>query len=81
MNFQMHFFLLKEKTFKANIKEQLLVLLEDLLMITLYVVLLYVIVLTGRDKMEYLSNKETVELITGIHSRSTKLDDVEIIEE
>lgn len=80
MNFYTYFFV-KEKTFKADMKEQLLELLEDLIMITLYVVLLYVIVLTGRDKMEYLSNKETIELITGIHSRSTKLDEITSMEE
>lgn len=57
-------------------KEHLLELLEDLIMIVIYVVVLYIIILYGRDVMDYKSNKETTELITGIHSKTVRIDEI-----
>lgn len=50
-------------------------------MIILYVTLLYTVVLFGKDGMEHQSNKETTELIIGIHSRSIRLDKVLTLKE
>lgn len=57
-------------------KQHLLELLEDLIMIVIYVVALYIIILYGRDVMDYESNRETIGLIAGIHSRTIRIDEI-----
>ncbi|KAJ8920176.1 hypothetical protein NQ315_011837 [Exocentrus adspersus] len=66
---------IKEQKYWATIKEKLWEIVEDLIMITIYVVLLYIVILLDKDVMAYMSHLEVGELLDGTHSRTKTLDD------
>ncbi|XP_074031697.1 location of vulva defective 1 isoform X14 [Leptinotarsa decemlineata] len=61
---------IKEQKHWAHIKESTFEIVEDLIMITIYVMLLYTVILKDKDPMTFLSNREAHDLIIGIHSRT-----------
>nr|XP_023030409.1 polycystic kidney disease protein 1-like 2 [Leptinotarsa decemlineata] len=61
---------IKEQKHWALVKESIIEIVEDLVMITVYVLLLYTVILKDRDAMSYLSNKEAEDLVIGRHSRT-----------
>nr|XP_023030426.1 uncharacterized protein LOC111518254 isoform X2 [Leptinotarsa decemlineata] len=61
---------IKEQKHWAHIKESTFEIVEDLIMITIYVLLLYTVILKDKDPMTFLSNREAHDLIIGIHSRT-----------
>ncbi|KAJ8982435.1 hypothetical protein NQ317_007783 [Molorchus minor] len=68
---------IKERKYWAVTRQKVLELVEDLIMITIYVVLLYLVILKDKHPLSFLSNIEVVELVNGIHSRTILLEDVE----
>ncbi|KAJ8982436.1 hypothetical protein NQ317_007784, partial [Molorchus minor] len=68
---------IKERKYWAVTRQKVLELVEDLIMITIYVVLLYLVILKDKHPLSFLSNIEVVELVNGIHTRTILLEDVE----
>ncbi|KAJ8920177.1 hypothetical protein NQ315_011838 [Exocentrus adspersus] len=68
--------LLQEYKYWASIKAKLWEMLEDLIMITVYVVLLYLVILLDRDEMIHSSHMEVEDLVSGLHSKTELLEDV-----
>uniref|UniRef100_A0A6P7FCZ9 Polycystic kidney disease protein 1-like 3 n=1 Tax=Diabrotica virgifera virgifera TaxID=50390 RepID=A0A6P7FCZ9_DIAVI len=60
----------KELKYLATRRQDVLVILEDLLMIGIYVVLLYIIIAKDKDPMTINSNKEVFDIIQGVHTRT-----------
>ncbi|KAG5866364.1 hypothetical protein JTB14_018868 [Gonioctena quinquepunctata] len=75
---------IKEKKYWAQIKEKLLDIILDIIMITIYVVLLYAVILKERDPITQKGNQEVFDLIRGNHSRTmsqqSMISDIEEIE-
>ncbi|KAG5883388.1 hypothetical protein JTB14_012738 [Gonioctena quinquepunctata] len=61
---------IKEQKYWAKIREDILEIVQDVVMVTIYVVLLYTVVLKDRDSMTRISNQEVIDLISGVHSRT-----------
>ncbi|XP_023313048.1 polycystic kidney disease protein 1-like 2 [Anoplophora glabripennis] len=66
----------REQRHWAEIKERLWEIVQDLFMITIYVLLLYLVIMMDRDATSYISHIEVEDLIKGTHSRTILLDDV-----
>ncbi|KAG5879814.1 hypothetical protein JTB14_035892 [Gonioctena quinquepunctata] len=60
------------KKYWAKIRRDLLEIVQDVIMLTIYVVLLYMVVLKDMDPMSRISNREVIDLISGIHSRTMR---------
>ncbi|KAG5879811.1 hypothetical protein JTB14_035891 [Gonioctena quinquepunctata] len=61
---------IKERKYWAHIRGELLEIIQDVIMITVYVVLLYTVILKDRDSMTRISYQEVIDLLSGIHSRT-----------
>ncbi|CAH1260732.1 unnamed protein product [Diabrotica balteata] len=61
----------KELKYLAEQRQNVLVILEDLLMIGIYVILLYIIIAKDKDPMTINSNKEVLDVIQGVHTRTS----------
>ncbi|KAG5883395.1 hypothetical protein JTB14_012745 [Gonioctena quinquepunctata] len=60
----------RESEYWAQIRGGLLKIVQDVIMISVYVVLLYMLFLRDRDPMTRISNQEVIDLMSGIHSRT-----------
>ncbi|KAG5869478.1 hypothetical protein JTB14_008773 [Gonioctena quinquepunctata] len=61
---------MKEQKFWAQMRAGLLRIVQDVIMISVYIVLLYTLVLKNKDPMTRISNQEVIDLMSGIHSRT-----------
>ncbi|KAG5883722.1 hypothetical protein JTB14_024223 [Gonioctena quinquepunctata] len=62
----------KERKYWAQTRADLLEIVQDLVMISLYVVLLYTLILIDKDPVMRMSHQEVLDLIQGNHSRTMK---------
>ncbi|KAJ8930762.1 hypothetical protein NQ314_016396 [Rhamnusium bicolor] len=67
---------MKEQKYWATIREKLFDIVKDIIMITIYVTLLYLVILKDKDPMTVVSKTEIQELFGGIHSRSIHVKDI-----
>ncbi|CAG9819188.1 unnamed protein product [Phaedon cochleariae] len=63
---------IKEIKQQVEMKQKIIEIVEDLMMILVYVILLYMVILKDKDPMMQMSNEEVNDLVTGLHSRTQK---------
>ncbi|KAG5882305.1 hypothetical protein JTB14_025293 [Gonioctena quinquepunctata] len=66
---------IKEQKYWTQIKGELLEIIQDVIMVSIYVLLLYVVILEDRDPMSRISNQEVIDLTVGVHSRTVPQGD------
>ncbi|KAJ8952129.1 hypothetical protein NQ318_018465 [Aromia moschata] len=69
---------IKERKYWAQTKYRVLEILEDLIMITIYVVLLYLVILKDKHPHAYLSHVEIEDMFKGVHARSVELEEIQL---
>ncbi|KAG5884164.1 hypothetical protein JTB14_014083 [Gonioctena quinquepunctata] len=60
---------IKRRKYRAKIRRELLEIVQDMMMILIYVVLLYIAILKDNDPMAQISNQEVRDLLSGMHAR------------